>query len=95
MHAVDSALVALPLPRHGELAEADVATSSTDTDISVLPIEGTGPMLPPPARWLWQFFCVSRKPRRAAPDHIRGRARRQVLVCRACCTTALLMCIYT
>ena len=40
MHAVNSALVALPLPRHGELGAADLATSSTGIDIPVLPIEG-------------------------------------------------------
>ena len=40
MHAVDSALVVLPLPRHGELATADLVTSSAGIGIPILPIEG-------------------------------------------------------
>ena len=40
MHAVNSALVALPLPRHRELAADVLVTSSIGIDIPVLPIEG-------------------------------------------------------
>ena len=40
MHAVNQVLVAVPLPRHGELGAADLATSYTGIDIPVLPIEG-------------------------------------------------------
>ena len=40
MHAVNSVLAALPLPRHGESAAADLTASHTGRSIHVLPIEG-------------------------------------------------------
>jgi hypothetical protein len=39
MHARTSVLVALPQPRHGESAAADLAASHTGLGIPVLPIE--------------------------------------------------------
>ncbi len=39
MHACNSVLAALPQPRHGELAAADLAASHTGLDIPVRPIE--------------------------------------------------------
>ena len=40
MHARASVLVALPLPRHGESAAADLAASHTGLDGAILLIEG-------------------------------------------------------
>ena len=40
MHRRTSVLVALPLPRHGESAAADLAASHTGLGILFLPIEG-------------------------------------------------------
>jgi hypothetical protein len=82
MHARTSVLAALPLPKHGESAAADLATSYTGLGIPVLPIEGARTYAPGISTGAVAVFLAFSTRSQAAFAGRRSRARAQTeIIC--------------